>query len=152
VGRIVVGVDGSDGAIKALGWALDQARARGDAVEVVHVYPPVDVQYPYSLVAERWTDAAAEMTAERERAVRQVLEGLARDLPDDAPVVTTEAVEGRQPARVLAERAQDADLLVVGTRGLGGVGGTLLGSVSHRLVHLAPCPVVVVPTKGDPSS
>jgi nucleotide-binding universal stress UspA family protein len=57
--------------------------------------------------------------------------------------VTTEAVEG-QAAAVLLHAARDADLLVVGSRGLGGFRGLLLGSVSQQCVDHAPCPVVVV--------
>jgi nucleotide-binding universal stress UspA family protein len=48
------------------------------------------------------------------------------------------------PARALTERAEGAGLVVAGTRGLGRVSGTLLGSVSRQLLHHAPCPVVVI--------
>ena len=49
------------------------------------------------------------------------------------------------PAQVLLDEAQDADLLVVGTRGLGGFRGLLLGSVGQQCAHHAPCPLVIVP-------
>ena len=55
-----------------------------------------------------------------------------------------------QPADVLCAEAEDADLLVVGSRGLGGFRGLLLGSVSQQCVHHAPCPVVVVPPPSAP--
>jgi nucleotide-binding universal stress UspA family protein len=54
-------------------------------------------------------------------------------------------IEGH-PAQAMVDAAQGADLVVVGSRGLGNVRGMLLGSVSHHLVHHASCPVVVVPT------
>jgi nucleotide-binding universal stress UspA family protein len=50
-----------------------------------------------------------------------------------------------QPAEVLVEAAEDADLLVVGSRGLGGFRGLLLGSVGQQCAHHARCPVVIVP-------
>jgi nucleotide-binding universal stress UspA family protein len=63
--------------------------------------------------------------------------------------VTSELVQG-QPADVLCEAAKDADLLVVGSRGLGGFRGLLLGSVSQQCAHHAPCPVVITPPKHAP--
>ncbi len=66
-------------------------------------------------------------------------------LGDDITVkITSRVVEGH-PAAVLIEVAAEADLLVVGSRGLGGFRGMLLGSVSAQCVHHARCPVVVVP-------
>lgn len=69
---------------------------------------------------------------------------------DEAPEfdVETRAVEG-QAARVLLDASQDADLLVVGSRGLGGFRELLLGSVSQQCAHHATCPVVIVRHTGD---
>jgi nucleotide-binding universal stress UspA family protein len=52
------------------------------------------------------------------------------------------------PARALLDMATDADLVVVGSRGLGGFAGLLLGSVSQQVAHHASCPVVIVPEEG----
>jgi nucleotide-binding universal stress UspA family protein len=79
------------------------------------------------------------------------LEDAAREALDRAlahPALADARVRGHlthgAPARRLIERAAGAGLLVVGTRGLGRVSGTLLGSVSRQLLHHAPCPVVVI--------
>ncbi|WP_338140663.1 universal stress protein [Candidatus Neomicrothrix sp.] len=68
----------------------------------------------------------------------------ALDVPDGVSV--TGSVRRGPPAQVLLEAAEDADMVVVGSRGLGGFAGLLLGSVARRVTHLAPCPVVVVPS------
>ena len=60
----------------------------------------------------------------------------------DVPVTTHVGAGG--PASVLVETAHDADLLVIGSRGLGGFRGMLLGSVTQQVIAHAPCPVVVI--------
>ncbi|MFI5045199.1 MAG: universal stress protein [Acidimicrobiales bacterium] len=56
---------------------------------------------------------------------------------------------GEDRARVQPEAGTDADLLVVGSRGLGGFSRLLIGSVSSQVAHHAPCPIVVVPTRSQ---
>jgi len=75
----------------------------------------------------------------------RVLERALEDAGDAAAGLDVESVvrEGA-PAGVLLDEAQDAELLVVGSRGLGGFRGLLLGSVSQQCTHHAPCPVVIV--------
>ena len=133
--RIVVGVDGSDEALVALGWALDEGRTRGAVVEVVHAFMP-DLSEAGQLVDE----TASALQAEE--LLRKMVEPEVTAHP--GVQVTTRALAG-PPTRTLLDAAAGADLVVVGTRGRGGFAGLLLGSVSQQCVHHAPCPVVVVP-------
>jgi nucleotide-binding universal stress UspA family protein len=139
--RIVVGVDGSDPSAAALRWALDQAAATGaTVVEAVNAWelpgyyalsagvlpPPPEGLEPDKLAAELLDQAVERETADRSGTeVRRLV------LPGPA-------------AAALLRRAEGAELLVVGSRGLGGFTGVLLGSVSRHVVEHAPCPVVVV--------
>ena len=135
--RIVVGFDGSDGSRRALRWALEEARARGAPVHIVHAW-----QYPYAGDYMALTDT---VFAGVEEAAGQTLEDAlveARCAPDVE--VSGEVVQG-PAAPLLIDAAADADLLVVGSRGRGGFSGLLLGSVSMQCVHHSPCPVVIVP-------
>lgn len=147
--RIVVGVDGSPGAVLALEWALAEAHVRGATLEVVHAYAPPYTSYAYSMAAvggggealmgaegDAWRQAA-------EDALDDVLAKAAGERTDVA--VRRSVIEALAPAPALVERSQDADLLVVGSRGRGGFAGLLLGSVSQQCVQHAMCPVVVVP-------
>ena len=145
--RIVVGVDGSDGAAEALRWALGEARLRGADVRVVHAWSvPLVLSIP-SADAFGVPEPAGSMdqvrTALRKEA-DNVLEASLKGVEADDVTIEGEVVEGKA-AQVLIEAARNADLLVVGTRGLGGFTGLLLGSVSQQCTHHAPCPVVVVP-------
>ena len=138
--KIVVGVDGSDGALAALRWALDEAGLRGAAVDVVHAwhYPYVggDVMGMYAIDEAELAKVAHDLV---DRAV-----AAAAPVPDG--VVVHRKVPRGGEATALLDAAKDADILVVGSRGRGGFSGLLLGSVSQQCIHHAPCPVVVVPS------
>jgi nucleotide-binding universal stress UspA family protein len=122
--RIVVGVDGSDEARVALAWAHAEARLRGSALEVVMASGDHGAGNAASEVLEREVEAVAGPSSE---------------------VSVSAAVEEGHPAQALVRRAADAELLVVGTRGLGGFKGLLLGSVSQACLTHATGTVAVVP-------
>ena len=83
---------------------------------------------------------------ELETNTRQAVEGALADAGDvDANVDFDTIVREGQAAHVLLEEAESADLLVLGSRGLGGFRGLLLGSISQQCAHHASCPVVIVP-------
>ncbi len=145
-GRVVVGVDGSPGARTALGWALAAAARAGAPLEVFSAYP-VDFSWadPYLIDTQR-LDA---IHADTEQRARDFLDEVRRDsavaaVPGTAEVAADVVVAGGAPLDHLVARAEGADLLVVGSRGRGGVRSTLLGSVALHCVAHAPCPVVVV--------
>jgi nucleotide-binding universal stress UspA family protein len=131
--RIVVGVDGSDTARRALSWAVAEARLRGATLEVM----PYIAGYPYAGVG--FDPATFEKDAQT--TLDSIVDGT--DTSGVPQVERTLAVG--DAASALLSRAADADLVVVGSRGLGGFTGLLLGSVSHHVTHHATCPVVVVP-------
>ncbi|MEU9126888.1 universal stress protein [Kitasatospora sp. NPDC048540] len=139
---IVVGVDGSPSSRAALRWALAQARLEGAAVEAVTAwdFPPLS-GWGLTIPGPQIEEAARLALADT---VEQEQEG---DAPGP-PVPVRQRTEYGHPADVLLQAAGGAHLLVVGTRGLGGFTGTLLGSVSRHCVEHAPCPVVVVRTTG----
>ncbi|HEY7042252.1 MAG TPA: universal stress protein [Nocardioidaceae bacterium] len=141
-GRIVVGVDASEGSAVALRWALEEARLRGSTVEVVHAW-----HYPYLASCDITGMAPAGLSLgdleAGERAVLDRAVAAGGTAPEGVTVNPILADGGA--AEVLLEAAVGADLLVVGSRGHGGFAGLLLGSVSEHCVHHSPCPVVVVP-------
>jgi nucleotide-binding universal stress UspA family protein len=141
-GRIVVGVDGSQGAGAALEWALAEARLRGDTVEAVHAWhaPPQMLPGPYAGPAAAGDESIDHTREQAERLLEHQLRAV------DTGGVEVESIAPMGPAASsLLDIAKGADLLVVGTRGRGGFTGLLLGSVSQQVSHHAPCPVVVVP-------
>jgi nucleotide-binding universal stress UspA family protein len=149
MGRIVVGVDGSEGSRQALSWAAKEAEIRSCPLEVVHTYqqPPATASYAYdeTMSTEVWqkTREDAEVTARQAADRAQALvDNMVADLPAVELVAT--AVEAPNPAQTLVERSRGADLLVVGSRGRGGFRSLLLGSVSQQCAHYADCPVVII--------
>ncbi|MGV9268526.1 universal stress protein [Kitasatospora sp. NPDC003701] len=137
--RIVVGVDGSPASERALRWAVDYAGLVGGRVQAIAAW-----EYP---AFYGWAGLAVpppEGFNPEELAGRTLSETVAKVVGDDAGVRITEAVMPGNAAQALLEAARGASLLVVGSRGLGGFSGALLGSVSRHLTEHAPCPVVVV--------
>jgi nucleotide-binding universal stress UspA family protein len=133
--QIVVGIDGSDRSAAALRWAVEEARLRNGAVVALCAW-----EFPHALnPVTMFTIEADPFRADAESALDRVI---AAAKPGDV-TVTREVVEG-SAAICLVEASEDADLLVVGSRGRGGFAGLLLGSVSQHVTAHARCPVVVV--------
>jgi nucleotide-binding universal stress UspA family protein len=121
--HVVVGMDGSLIAVRALDWASDEAARRGAALRVVYAVPDRD-------------EAGPVLASAAERVHRR---------HPQLSVVTSPVTDGI--VRALVRQSEGADLTVVGTRGLGGVSGMLAGSVSLRLAAHARRPLLVV--RGD---
>jgi nucleotide-binding universal stress UspA family protein len=138
-GRIVVGVDGSDAARRALRWALEEARLRRARLDVVHAW-----QAPY-VVPSPFMGLALDpgLVEKQARAVLDRVVDAEDTRSQAAPVERILVQEGA--ARAVLDTAQGADLVVLGSRGLGGFKCLLLGSVSHHVAHHVRCPLVVVP-------
>jgi nucleotide-binding universal stress UspA family protein len=139
--RIVVGVDDSEGARRALRWAVDEAKLHDARLEVVHVwhYPWVALG-PYSMVPP----VPDDMLIDDARAVLDRVIDSVDTSGLDERIDRVTVCDG--DAAGLLGVAKGADLLVVGSRGRGGFAGLLLGSVSQTVSQHAPCPVVIVPT------
>jgi nucleotide-binding universal stress UspA family protein len=140
---IVVGVDGSPGADRALAWAADEAARRGSLLRIVHGVHRVTSQEVGWLASAGLSVAAVRDEIERdaEHLVKNAAEAVHAAHPD-VRVHTTTAVEDART--LLLAEAADADLVVVGSRGRGPIRSLLLGSVGVTLVRQAPVPVVVV--------
>jgi nucleotide-binding universal stress UspA family protein len=137
--RIVVGVDGSETALRALQWAVDEAKARDAQIDALHTWQvPYAGGYPYAFSVDVMTELEGSARTTLERAIDHVdTTGLQHAV--DRIVTSGDA------ASTILDAAAGADLVVLGSRGLGGFKGLLLGSVTHHVVHHVACPVVVVP-------
>ncbi|MEV6370830.1 universal stress protein [Micromonospora musae] len=140
---VVVGVDGSPASLAAAQEAARAASARNLPLRLLHGYlHPLGYGVPltpYDLGLPAPTDAG-----------QQMLERAVGELADRWPGLHIEAAQvAGGPGAALVEESQRAELVVVGSRGLGGFGGLLLGSVSAQVVAHARCPVLVVrPSEG----
>jgi len=139
---ITVGIDGSDGAHRALEWAVKEAAAHDTPLTVVTVHEVAASGWTGNPVILPPDEPAVEKA--RQAAEQSVAKAVAQ-LGESQPLsVTVRAVNGF-PAQELIEASRDADLLVVGSRGGGGFMRLMVGSVSAQVVHHAYCSVVVVP-------
>lgn len=138
-GPVVVGVDGSALSDEATGFAFAEAAQRGTDLVAVHswLYPspvgPGDIM-PLAYDPDR-------LRAEEERVLAEAVAGWAERYPE---VRVRQKLVAAAPARALVEESADAQLTVVGAHGRGSLGGLLLGSVSHAVLHHARSPLAIV--------
>ena len=138
---VVAGIDDSPAAAQVVARAIDEARWRGTDLHLVHVtYLPVI----YADVPIEWDEVAKAQNEAVWGGVERVLESA------DVPIERVNL--NGYPPDVLVEYANEVEaaLLVVGTRGRGEFASLILGSTSHRAIHLATCDVLVVKTALEP--
>ena len=137
---IVVGIDGSPAAKAALAFALEEARLRQAPLRIVCAWEIPAIEYAGAAFVP-----TPDLASEAERHADAVLAEAAGSLPPDLGIhVETASVHGH-PATVLVEQAKGATLLVVGSRGHGGLASLVLGSVSQAVAHHSAVPLVIVP-------
>ena len=140
--RILVGVDGSPASRKALEWAGDEAVHHGAELVALTAYLAPPPPPSSGTVAFQAAINSSEEASESAKGL--LLETIRDVLGEDPPVRVQPRVKQGNAAKLLIDLSEDADLLVVGTRGHGGVAGLLLGSVSQNVVAHAKVTVVVV--------
>ncbi|UCE86362.1 MAG: universal stress protein [Deltaproteobacteria bacterium] len=141
--RILVPIDFSSHAEPVLEWAAHLAKQHGSKILLLHAYHlPVEFQQMEGayLPPEFWANVKTE--------AKQTLDRSAEELRAQGLEVEGIVREG-YAATVIEEEAlrQQADVIVIGTRGLSGIKHLLLGSIAERVVQKAPCPVLTVKTK-----
>ena len=128
--RVVVGIDGSAESMRALDWAAAEAGRSGATLEIQTAYEP-----GYEFITRD------EVQRTMDRLVAEARAHVATEAPG---VTTSSGTHEESPAKVLIDASDGADLLVVGSRGLGGFKGLLLGSVSQQCSLHARCPITIV--------
>ena len=137
-------MDGSGVSRDALRWALDEARLRKSTLRAVHAWQPYTVLPGYGQPEDFEPGELSRAAAEH---LHEVVAEVAAE--SDGVTVDEVVIEG-PPASVLVDAAEGADMLVVGSRGLGGFAGLLVGSVSQQCAQHAPCPVLIFRSSAAP--
>jgi nucleotide-binding universal stress UspA family protein len=141
---IIVGVDGSGHSQRALDWAMKEAAVRHMRLSVLTVHPAIKGYY--GGVAAGPQDL--ELTEKARAAVKDETDKALAELDGPHPAsVTVNAVHGF-PVEELINASREADMVVLGSRGVGGFTRLMLGSTAGQVVQHAHCPVVVVPPEG----
>jgi nucleotide-binding universal stress UspA family protein len=146
---ILVGVDGSDHSRDAVRWAMKEAVLRQVPLTVMTVRPGAARPATMSF----WGLHVYAEDSHNEDLVRKAVQDFVVKVASEVsgtPAENTVIVATGNPAEELVNAARDADMLVVGSRGTGGFGRLVLGSVSSQLTHHAVCPVVVIPAVAQP--
>jgi nucleotide-binding universal stress UspA family protein len=146
---MLVGLDESEGAARALAWAIEEAALRNTSVTALHVcwspdFDELEETLGSEAVVERVREGMSVIEAEARASLQALVDVVVAERSGGPPVDVRLQVRAGRPAAEMLRAAADADLVVVGARGRGGFAHLLLGSVSHQMVHHAPCSVVVV--------
>lgn len=134
---VVVGIDGSEASKRAIAYAAEEASRRGVPLVAVYAWmPPLTPGLEYL-----WSEELVEsQRTAAEEAIAIGTAGLASRYPD---LEIRREILQSPPVAALVQAAEGAELLVVGSRGRGGISRLLLGSVSHGVLQALPCPVIV---------
>ena len=140
---ILVGVDGSDYSRRALSWAMREAAHHHVPLTVMTVHsgpvrPATEIYWNIPDLPDRSFDPEHLRTA-----VQEMVDTVAKEIGETPPEVTVNVITG-DPTEELVNASQNADMVVVGSRGRGSFAQLLMGSVSSKLTHHAACPVVVI--------
>ena len=135
--QIIVAVDGSNHSDEALKYAKGLAACFGSTLRIVHAFPQTSDLLGY--------EEYEKLVARREMTGQAVIDEARQKLGEITLEVHEELLEGPEAEAILAvAETHQADLIVMGTRGLSTIQGLLLGSVSQKVVRHAHCPVMVV--------
>jgi nucleotide-binding universal stress UspA family protein len=139
---IVVGLDGSDGARRALDWAMQEAAVHGAPLTVVAVH---EVPKSYWGGIPVTGPADESLLAKLRRPAEEMTEAAASALGDGRPATINVQVVSGFVVKELVQASHDADLVVLGSRRVGTFSRLVMGSVSSEVVQHSACPVVIVP-------
>jgi nucleotide-binding universal stress UspA family protein len=138
---IVVGVDGSGHSRRALEWAMHEAALRHAPLRILTVHPAIVGYYGGVVTSPQDLELTEQVQAAVKAEADKVLAALDGPLPQS---VTVRAVHGF-PVEELVNASKDADMVVLGSRGVGGFTRLMLGSTAGQVVQHAHCPVLIVP-------
>jgi nucleotide-binding universal stress UspA family protein len=143
--NILVAIDGSHHAERALSEAIDLATANSGRLTILAAVPrpPAWATNPAAVAAVQ------TLSLEFEEETKQMLQAAVDRVPDSVPLTKIHSHEPVRQALAAALKTGDHDLLVMGSRGRGAVSSTLLGSVSHYALNHSPIPVLIVHTDED---
>jgi len=140
---IVVGVDGSGHSQRALEWAMNEAGIRHQPLTVLTVHPSM-VGYFGGVVT---TPQDLELTEQVRAAATAEADKVLAELNGPHPESVTVKAVHSFPVGELVNASQEADLIVLGSRGMGGFTRLMLGSTADQVVRHAHCPVTIVPAE-----
>ena len=136
-GIILVALDGSEQSLLALKYAKDIAETHDAKMIMIHAYPNTSDL--------RDVPGYEKLVSQRKNFGQNIIDHARKQLGDVSFEVEEDLLQGPAADAVLSvAEVRNADLIVLGTRGLGSLKGVIFGSVSNKVMHYAPCPVMVV--------
>lgn len=141
---ILVPIDGSDNAKRALEQAVDLATTYGASITLAYVAHDIAPLANFDQISTATEYVKEHLPQDMEKEGQVFLDGIAKTVPESVPVKSVFAVGSPGSAIVEAAKDGDFDLIVMGSRGLGPLKGLFLGSVSSYVVTRAGCSVLIV--------